>query len=157
MNTGQITPVVPRRGQLQMPKLLRYLRAAAAVLPQDNPHLLFYVAGGCLALSSAVFFGVIAGQRYWPNDDQQQKVGADSHGRAFRCWSCAARRTWCRSPSVQCTPIVAHPWVPCYIVHSTSVHCCMCCNPEVHAGCSVRRCPMRLYVSRSCWTRLGEP
>ena len=42
---------------------------------QDNPHLLFYVAGGCLALSTAVFFGVIAGQRYWPNDDQQQKVG----------------------------------------------------------------------------------
>jgi hypothetical protein len=46
------------------------------VQTQDSPHLLFYVAGGCLALSSAVFFGVIAGQRYWPNDDQKQKVGA---------------------------------------------------------------------------------
>lgn len=66
------------------------------------------MAGGCLALSTAVFLGVIAGQRYWPNDDQRQKVCAESKlcGEAGSVmWTGLARRPalLCRMTSQHAT------------------------------------------------------
>ncbi len=63
--------------------------------------MLWWVAGSCLALSSATFLGILAGQRLWPNTEQQQRVcdlGSQSclHARVkimgLDIWHCAQVR-----------------------------------------------------------------